>query len=259
MENLSKEGVFTKEFQILYSQINSQYQLKTTSAVDILQDTAIAHSNFVGYTLDFLMERHLAWLLKGWSIEFLEPICESSKIYVNTWTKAFKKLQADRNFIVYSADDKPLIKATSRWFLIDTQKRRPLKIDDFFMKGYCPSTLEAPILDTEYKQFKVDEKTSHSFTKSIVVENSHLDINNHVNNGVYILWALDCLSLDFIGGKYLKRIDSIYINEVSISDEVLASVYLEAEESCEKVLVEFTDVNKDKIFAQVRLSFDLSE
>ncbi len=256
MEKLNDNGIFIKEFEVLYSQLDNNYELSKMAAINLLQDMAIRHSNYVGYTLQYLKERNLAWLIKGWAIEFKKTIMENDTFTISTWTKQFKKLQAERNFIAKDENGSELFKATSRWFLIDTVKRKPLKIEEEFMKNFLPHDAESLISNVDYKSYKPNtENIVKEYTKNINVENSHLDINYHVNNAAYIGWAMDCIPLEDLNRLKLYRLYSIYVNEVSINDNVLAKCCLEEADGNKIYTIDFVSRDEERTFAQVTLIF----
>ena len=122
-----------KKYRIQYNEINTTLRLKPQRAVEMCQDTAVCHSDEAGYTLDFFTENHCGWVLTGWHIIFGKLPKEGEDIDLATWTRPYKRLQADRSFRATDMDGNEIFRAMSRWFLFDTEKRRPKRFhSDFF-------------------------------------------------------------------------------------------------------------------------------
>ena len=51
-----------------------------------------------------------------------------------------------------------------------------------------------------------------------------LDMNGHVNNTVYITWALEALDIDFRNSHKIKALDIYYKHEVKYGEDVLSCV-----------------------------------
>jgi hypothetical protein len=53
---------------VAYSEIGSDGRMTLPAVLDALQDCATFHSQDVGITLAWLMERNLAWLMAAWHL-----------------------------------------------------------------------------------------------------------------------------------------------------------------------------------------------
>ena len=56
-----------------------------------------------------------------------------------------------------------------------------------------------------------------------------LDINNHVNNTVYITWAMESLDHDFRASHVLKSLDINFKHEVGYGEDILSQVKYDRE------------------------------
>lgn len=252
---IDQNGIFRKKFNISYSQIDSHYHLKPSSAMMMLQDVAVSHSNAAGFTLEKLKEKNLAWIIKGWHIDFYRPLMEMEDVFFSSWTKAYKKLQCDRDFVAVDKDNFEVIKATSRWFLMDTKKRKPKKVDNEFLKSYIPSERPSFFASLDYK-LKDCSSLYEVIQDSLYIKNSHLDTNEHVNNISYISIALDYFDYEMLKSSFLYHIDALYISELTLGNKVQISIYKrEIDDFSNEYIVNFHDDSYEKIYVSLSLFF----
>lgn len=51
-----------------------------------------------------------------------------------------------------------------------------------------------------------------------------IDVNNHVNNANYIIWAFELLDFNFRSTKKLKTLDMVFKKEIKYGEKVLSQV-----------------------------------
>jgi len=76
--------------------------------------------------------------------------------------------------------------------LIDLQKKRPLCVSDY-LSFHKPLTVRA--LETDFPKISDVERTDCTFKFRVRFDD--IDLNKHINNAVYILWATEAVEADF--------------------------------------------------------------
>ena len=66
-------------------------------------------------------------------------------------------------------------------------------------------------------------------------------MNGHVNNTVYITWAMEVLDFDFRSKHKLKTLDIYFKHEVKYGDDIISSVKIDRENLTTEHLI--TDAN----------------
>ena len=84
-----------------------------------------------------------------------------------------------------------LLRADSIWFCFDTERQRPLKIDEEMVSSF--GELE-DVLKLTAGDRKVQEPEEMVEAPAIKIEPHHIDTNHHVNNARYLQIADDVLS-----------------------------------------------------------------
>ncbi|MBO6310780.1 MAG: acyl-ACP thioesterase [Oribacterium sp.] len=177
--------------RVRYSEVGGSQDITITSLVNYLQDCSTFHSADIGLTLDRLNELHKAWLLSYWDIyvERMPRLYEN--ITVGTSPHAFRGVLGRRNFWIKDSEGNYLLRADSIWFCFDTERQRPVKIDEEMVSYF--GELE-DVLKLTAGDRKVQEPEEMVEAPAIKIEPHHIDTNHHVNNARYLQIADDVLS-----------------------------------------------------------------
>lgn len=238
--------------RVRYSEVDPSGKLSPVALLDYFQDAATFHSEDAGMTLKMLIENHNAWLLNSWQIDIKRLPYFGTDIVVSTFPYAFKGYIGYRNFIMHTKEGEVLAQANSIWSFVDTKKMRPVFVSEDIVESFG---IEEK-LDMDYSNRKITlDKDADIFTKdSFAIEKHHLDTNSHVNNGQYVLMALDIASQDNKQvADNVVRIRADYRKQALLGDIVVPQVYM----GKEKAQVALNDIN-GKPYANVEFSLSVS-
>lgn len=202
--------------KIRYSETDCEGRLSLESLLDYFQDCSTFQSEFLGVGVDYLRERHQAWLLSSWQIvvERYPRLCE--EVVTGTFPYAFKGCLGSRNFYMKDAEGKFLAYANSLWAMVDTQEMKPALPDERIRSVYVTE----PKLPMEYAPRKVhvptegEEGVNCGWRENITVKTYHLDTNHHVNNGQYIRMAMSFLP----DGVFVTQMRAEYKKQAFLND-----------------------------------------
>ena len=177
--------------RVRYSETDETQNITITALVNYLQDCSTFHSADVGLTVDHLNELRRAWLLSYWDIYIDRMPRLYETISVGTSPHEFRGVLAHRNFWIKDKDGNFLLKADSLWFSFDTERMRPVKIEENMIApfGEINNVLELPESD---RKVTVPEELTTG--EAIRIEKHHIDTNHHVNNAQYLQIADDVLT-----------------------------------------------------------------
>ena len=87
------EKSYTEQQQISYFEVDNNLYLTPSALVFHLQDTAIRHSDTLGYTLDYMAQHQRGWAVVNWHIiiEHMPKCGEDIKIV--TWSSKCRRMQ----------------------------------------------------------------------------------------------------------------------------------------------------------------------
>lgn len=189
--------MYSFDSRVRYSEVDNEGRLTLTSVLDYFQDCSSFQSEDLEIGVDFLKENHVAWVLISWRIEVERYPLLGEHIRVATWPYDFKGFYGCRNFRMVTAKGEVLARANSLWALLDTTTGRPVKLLPRMEEVY---QLEPPLpMEDCPRKMKLPEGLRAK--EPFPVHRFHLDTNQHVNNGKYILMAQEYLPAGFSIGK----------------------------------------------------------
>ena len=211
-------NTFNQEYRIAYSEISNKGTLKISGLANYFQSLAVFHSDSSGWPVDKLMEEHRGWILLHYQIKINSLPKDGELVRAHTWAAGYKRAQADRDFSMTDLDGNELAYASSRWVVMDTERRRPAKLDpDFFDAYVIPDARE--VAEAEYA-ISIPEDAEEISRETFEVKRRDTDTNGHVNNAVYIEWAMDSVPDELYDAADPKEIRVTYKKECRKGDMV---------------------------------------
>ena len=181
-----------KQYLIRSYEGDQNNNLRLVTCMNILQDAATTDADRRGFGMEFCQKHNMTWVGNDYVIEIARLPKIGENIKVVTWPSLSGKLAARRDFAIYDEKGELIIKSASRWLLISLDKKRPLAISEI-LQNYEP--VEEYILETNFD--KIAEVDEQAKMYQYRVRYDDIDINNHVNNAVYPLWASESISSDY--------------------------------------------------------------
>lgn len=229
--------------RVRYSEVNSEKQLTLTALLDYLQDCCTFQGEDLGVGVDYLMHEHVAWVLSSWEIEVIRYPQLGERITVGTWPYEFKGFYGSRNFLILDETGEPLVKANSLWVFMDTEKMRPAKVNEDFMRVYG-ERLEKP-LEGKWGDRKIAIPQEGVQQAQIRVVRHHIDTNHHMNNSKYVQvaeeylpegWLVDGLRVEYKKAAMLG--DALIPRVTQSANKITVVLSDEADKPC--AVVEFS-------------------
>ncbi|MEG1595877.1 MAG: thioesterase [Lachnospiraceae bacterium] len=177
--------MYSFQSKVRYSEVGVDNRLTLDAVINYFQDCSSFHSESVGVGIDYLQEAHRCWILSSWEIIVERYPKHQEEIKIITWPCEMKGFFGTRNYRMEDAEGTVIAKANSLWVYMDTDKMRPVKIDRHMSEIYELS----PAMDEDWHSRKLGSHLGGAEQEGILVQRYHLDTNNHVNNGKYILMA----------------------------------------------------------------------
>ncbi|MCM1262339.1 MAG: thioesterase [Butyrivibrio sp.] len=208
--------MYTFQSRIRYSEAGTDGKLTLESLIDYFQDCSTFHSEDIGFGLEYLQERNLAWVLSSWQIvvERYPDICEN--VVIGTAPYEFKSFIGYRNFMMQTAAGERLAYANSIWSLMDMGKMMPAKPPAEMLEGYVLS--EKLEMDYAPRKIAVPEGGVHEETVRVGLHN--LDTNGHMNNGQHVRMAMRYIPEDF----HIRQMRAEYKKQAMLNDAIIPIV-----------------------------------
>jgi len=206
---------------------DSQYLIKPPTILNFMQDLAADSITIYDerFGFDGLLAKGQGWFLIRYRIEFDDYDKDVKELKVKTESRGCQRMTAYRDFEVL--DNKTgarILRAASSWFIVDLSKKSVVNISQTY-----PDFLKFEKREDDIELRKLKPVLEFDAEKRFHVRYDDLDINRHVNNTVYVGWALEALDYDFRVSHRLKSIDIYFKHEVSYGEDVLSCVKYDRE------------------------------
>ncbi len=235
-----------KIYQIRTYECDKNSNLRILTLMNILQDMADSHASSIGLGLEFCLKNGLAWVGSNYHLRINRLPKLHETIRVVTWPSAEKALGAVRDFIIYDQDGSVIITASSQWILIDFMRKRPVSL-----KTHLPtySIIPERALETDFPKLPEPENTDYQ--KRFSVRFDDIDINCHVNNAVYPLWATEAVDYEFRNTHFPCEIEIAYKKECHMNEEVEITTQIEDKTTIHSVKA----LNDNRELARLRIKW----
>ena len=210
--------ILENEYTVKLSEIGKGNKVTNKAILSYLEDIGGIHSNKAGYGIFEIEETHLSWVLLGWRLQVIRRPKYSEKIKIKTWSKGVVKFYTYRDFEVYDEQGNLLIRASSKWVLLDIEKGKIVRIESELMNKYEPETNKAVFEMDEFD--KVSEPEEYQHETEYTVRRADIDVNNHMHNLNYIELANEALPEAVYRGALFNDVRITYKKEIKLGDTV---------------------------------------
>lgn len=198
--------MYSFESRIRYSETGPDGNLEYSALLNYFQDCSTFQSNDLGYGVEYLYNKGLAWVVNYWQINIIKYPHLGDRVTIGTFPYEFKGFVGLRNFFMKDENGAYLAKANSIWTLLDMSTGRPKRPDADHMNAYELSEK----LDMEYLSRKITLPENLEKGEEIEIKRYHLDTNKHVNNGQFVRIAMEAFGEerfpDLVRAEYKKQV-----------------------------------------------------
>ena len=128
--------MYSFDSRVRYSEVDEDRKLSLTGVINYMQDCSTFQSEDLNMGIDYLAEKHRAWLLSSWQIVVDRYPKLGERIVVSTWPYDFKGIYGYRNFTIQDPEGSYLVRANSNWFFFDTEQGVPVRVGEEDIRGY---------------------------------------------------------------------------------------------------------------------------
>lgn len=227
-------------------------RVKPVVLLNYMQDLAEKSIAKIGeqYSCDGLAQRGYGWFIIRYRIEFENNLAGLKDIKIKTESRGCQKSTFYRDFEIYdNISKKRILRAVSSWLIVDLQKKSIVNIE----KEY-PEFLEFEQREDDLKLNKLRPINRVDKEKIFEIRYDDLDINNHVNNTVYITWALEALDYEWRQNHTIKSIDVYFKHDVEYGEPILSQVCIDEENTVTEHLIK--NANTDENLCLLRIEYN---
>lgn len=173
--------MFIKEVSIKFS--NKDYicnRIKVSSLMSVFEEIATTHAVDLKIGFNDLIERNIIWVISKLKINILNALEKDKTVILKTFIDGCGKFEVNRYFEVYQ-NGKICVTATYCWCLIDACSRKLVSFENINCNCLIKKLISNK--DVSLKLHEFNNKNCEKF--QFLVENQHIDQNQHMNNKVY--------------------------------------------------------------------------
>ncbi|MDR1385598.1 MAG: acyl-CoA thioesterase [Planctomycetaceae bacterium] len=135
--------VFEYPVTVLPSDIDEMEHANNVCYVRWMQEAAIGHSTYNGWTTERYIEAKWAWVARRHTIDYLQPAYLGDKLLVRTWVAMYKLVQSRRKYQFWKksenmAENIMVASAETHWAFLSTETLRPIKIPQEVASCFTP-------------------------------------------------------------------------------------------------------------------------
>lgn len=224
--NMSK--IFTKKYEIHYYEVNSKLRCKLSSIIDFICDVGTQQSETLGGGIEYCTKNNCAWVFYKYDIKMYRYPMFGEIISITTQPIGFKKFYGLRKYMIMDTDNNLIGEALALFFLINLEKRRPMRIQE---EQYDIYGVDGDV-DYDITMDRVVRTDEEQYHKNFSIRYSDIDSNNHVNNVKYIEWAIEAVPIEVINSYILNRIKVTFEKETMYGETILsAATVIEVDEN----------------------------
>ncbi|MBR1648179.1 MAG: hypothetical protein IJ689_01100 [Alphaproteobacteria bacterium] len=219
-------GKLQQEYLIRSYECDRNGVLRIIALMNIFQDIADLHASKLGVGIEHCLAHGLAWVGSNYQVHINRMPSWHEKIVITSWPSAEKKLGAVRDFRVNDEKGNEIITASSQWILIDFARKRPVALREN-IPHY--QVIEERALDTDFNKIAAPERLD--VKKTFAVRYDDIDVNKHVNNALYPLWATESVDSDFRLLHRPQDMEIAFKKECLYGESVEVTTQIDNEES----------------------------
>ena len=204
-----------KEFFVGLSDIGYENRLTNRSLLAYCENIAGLHSDIAGYGLLNTPKTRKGWVLLNWKVKFFERPIYGTELKIRTWSKGSDKLYAYRDFEIMNKSGEMLGIVTSRWVLIDLDKKHFVKITEIPLDELYGLENKS-VFEINFP--KIEEPLNYIRNCEITITNDLIDSNDHVHNLNYINFANHLV--DARVENKCNNLEIAYKKEIKVGEKV---------------------------------------
>ena len=218
-----KVAKYIKNYVVKSYEVNAHGFLRLLTLLNFLQDIASEHASVIGLGFDDCKNKGVAWVGANYYIKIIRFPTIGEHFSIETWPAETKLWGAVRDFEVKDEKGNIIIFATSMWVLVDAIKHRPVMLKKYFPEY---KVINERVMEHDFANliFPQGQKKEEIYK----VRFDDIDVNKHVNNAIYCVWASESIDNDYLV-KYVPEELEICFKKEALYGEFVAVETLRVE------------------------------
>lgn len=217
---------YKKEYVVKSYEADCHGFLRILTLMNILQDIACENADVLGFGFKECHKHNTTWVGSNYLVKINRLPRIDEHFVIETWPAVGKLWGAIRDFCIKDISGNIIAAASSQWVLIDCERRRPVALSKYFPEY---KFLDERVMEDDFH--KLPEIENPDFVTEFAVRFDDIDVNNHVNNAVYPLWASESLNSDFRLTHLPQELEICFKKEALYGEKVAVRTKMSESES----------------------------
>ena len=214
---MMKEPVFCQKMMLPFSAMGANNHVRMDRILGLFQDAAGLHAHELGISGFDLAGKNLKWVISRYQISVHDTLGWPHSVELRTWRHPWKNLYELRQFDMVGADGRALISALGIWVMVKAANSKPVRLSPHMPPVLMEKTAPAPDLWSHGLEPPVWD-----LQKQFHIRMHDLDLNQHVNNTVYVAWALEVLPESWLCRHIPQTLMISFLKEAFYPDAVIS-------------------------------------
>lgn len=244
-------GVWTESLPVRTSDLTPYGTASVPALCVYLQEAAGHHADALGVSMRRLQDENRAWVLSHLHLELDRPPLRDETVTIETWPSGLEALYATREFVL-TTNGTDVGRATSRWFVIDTERRRPVRPPRSL---YDLETPDRPsvVLPHDFADLPEPDRVDHEASRTARYHD--LDLNRHVNSVRYLEWALGTLPNALLDAHQCTSVTLQFRAEATLGTPIRATAQTEGSDDGRTARHALYHADTDDLLAAARTTW----
>ncbi len=220
---ITRKDIFTVGWQ----DADANGKLSMCAITQFLQESAWKHAQQYGFGYDFIKQQEAIWVMGKLEVQMTFYPQWEDKIIIETWHRPYEGVIAKRDFIIYDSDYKVIGTASSDWFVIGTENRRPKRLQ--FLDQFSETALPTKAMDEDHLIIDPHKDFTLCFEHKVMF--SELDFHGHVNTSRYFEWVINACDPEILYKRKIIRFGIRFQSECNLNEIIQISGELENNEA----------------------------
>ncbi len=203
---------FSRTFTVQYRDVDFNERMKISSLLALMGDAAGASADELGFGTNYVKPKGYTFMIANTHLECEKPIRVGQTVHLKTWPLPPSRAIFNREYIFLDEQETPLVKATSRWCLVDVKNGKIIPSKAIENQDYSTYNTQKVIENVQWKipAFSPEEGECKFM---LTIANSEYDYNMHVNNTRYADYCLNCFSVAHLKAWSIKKFAISYVKQ----------------------------------------------
>lgn len=202
--------IYAESMELLSCNCDMGGAWRPGAILEIMQETAGAHSALLGLDRETMLSMNIAWVLSRMRVEFARIPLVGEKLTIETYPLPNRLLLFPRCHVFKDESGATIGSATSLWATIDLNDRRIVKNDTVLQR--VPGARDMKYATSMPATVRPIEAAAVS--GSITPSYTDMDVNRHVNNTKYMDWCCNALGIEIMDKYNILSFDVNYDAEI---------------------------------------------